>query len=161
MSGSTDRAPSAAENPPGPSKVFDLALARRMLPLVQRIADDLVQAHHQLTLLLPEQEQLDRQKRTLSWPERSRRYRLREEIAGCEQTCLEALAELESLGLTLLDTDLARVGFPTMVNNRRAFFSWQPGDESVLYWNHAGDTNRQTIPVSWMKQASLTSLSRR
>jgi hypothetical protein len=161
MSGSTDnRASRAADNPPGKSKVFDLALARRMLPLVLRIADDLILSQKQLAGLLPEQEQLDRQRRTLAWPERSRRYRLREEIAACEQSSLQALEELEDLGLVLLDMELARIGFPTVVNNRRAFFSWQPREDGILYWNYAGDDHRQTIPVSWLKQANLTVASR-
>src|SRR5215467_3921719 len=144
MSGSTDnRASRAAENPPDRSKVFDLALARRMLPLVVRVADELILAQKQVATLLPEQEQLDRQRRTLAWPERCRRYHLREEIAACEQTSLEALGELENLGLVLLDMELVRVGFPTFVNNRRAYFSWQPGEENILYWNYAGDDHRQ------------------
>ena len=162
MSGSTDnRASSAAENPPDQSKVFDLALSRRMLPLVARIADDLVLAQKQAATLLPEQEVLDRQRRTLAWPERCRRYRVREEIAACEQTSLQAQGELESLGLVLLDMELARVGFPTFVNNRRAYFSWQPGEDTIVYWNYAGDDHRQAIPVSWLKQANLAVASRR
>jgi len=55
MSGSTDNSASrAAENPPDRSKVFDLAMARRMLPLVLRIDDDLSLAKKQITGLLPE-----------------------------------------------------------------------------------------------------------
>src|ERR1700751_2800544 len=122
MSGSRDnKASSAAENAPGPSKVFDLALARRMLPLVQQIGEGMLACHHQLVKLLPEREKLDRQRRTLDWPERARRYNLREEIAACEQTVLESESELESLGLTVLDEETCCVGFPTLVNNRRAF----------------------------------------
>ena len=162
MSGSTDnRASRAAENPPDRSKVFDLALARRMLPLVLRIADDLILAQKQIVGLLPEQEQLDRQRRTLAWPERYRRYQLREEIAACEQSGLRAIEELESLGLVVLDVDHARIGFPTLVNNRRAFFSWQPGEDGILYWSYVGEDHRQTIPVSWLKQANLTVAGRR
>jgi hypothetical protein len=162
MSGSTDnRASSAAENPPDRSKVFDLALARRMLPLVMRIADDLILSQKQLAGLLPEMEQLQRQRRTLPWPERSRLYRLREEIASSEQSIVHTQAELETLGLVPLEMDQARIGFPTFVNNRRAFFSWQPGEDGILYWNYAGDDHRQAIPVSWLKQANLTLTSRR
>jgi hypothetical protein len=162
MSGSTDnRASSAAENSPGPAKVFDLAIARRMLPLVQRIAEEILQSQQQISLLIPEQEALDRQRRSLAWPERARRYQIREEIAGCEQSILQAQGELESLGLGLLDLDPVRVGFPTLVNNRRAFLSWQPGEEGILYWNYAGDATRQPIPVSWLKQANLTLVSHR
>jgi hypothetical protein len=157
MSGSTDnRASSAAENTPGPAKVFDLALARRMLPLVQRIADEIQQNQRQVALLLPEQETLDRERRSLAWPDRLRRYTIREEIAGCEELISHAQCELEALGLRLLDTEYVRVGFPTLVNNRRAFLSWQPGEDGISYWNYLGDNNRQPIPVSWMKQANLT-----
>ena len=161
MSGSTDnRASSPAENPPDRPKVFDLALARRMLPLVSRIADDLILSQKQLAALLPEMEQLQRQRRTLPWLERSRLYRLREEVAASEQASLLAQAELAGLGLVLLEPDQARIGFPTFVNNRRAFFSWQPGEDSILYWNYVGDDHRQAIPISWQKQANLTLASR-
>jgi hypothetical protein len=157
MSGSTDnRASSAAENSSGPAKVFDLAIARRMLPLVQLIAEEILQNQQQVALLLPEQKTLDRERRTLAWPERSRRYNLREDITRCEQSILQAQSELESLGLRLLDPDLVRVGFPTLVNSRRAFLSWQPGEEGISFWNYLGETTRQPIPLSWMKQANLT-----
>jgi hypothetical protein len=160
MSGSRDnKASSAAENTPGPAKVFDLALARRMLPLVQQIAQGLLTGRQQLSVLLPEQEKLDRQRRSLDWPERARRYNLREEIAMCEQCILESQVELESLGLSLLDDEVACVGFPTLVNNRRAFLSWLPGEDTILYWNYAGESERQPIPVSWIKQANLTLVS--
>ena len=150
MSGSTDnRASRAAENPPDRSKVFDLSLARRMLPLVLRIADDLILAEKQITGLLPEQEQLDRQRRTLAWPERCRRYRLREEIAACEKSGLQAIEELESLGLVLLDVDGARIGFPTLVNNRRAYFSWRSGENDLQSWHFAGENLRRPVPASW------------
>jgi hypothetical protein len=162
MSGSRDnKASSAAENPTGPSKVFDLALARRMLPLVQQIAEGIMAGRHQLSLLLPEQEKLDRQRRSLDWPERARRYNLREEIAGFEQSILQSESELESLGLTVLDEETSCIGFPTLVNNRRAFLSWRPGEDGILYWNYAGETERQPIPVSWIKQANLTLVSHR
>ncbi len=131
------------------------------MPLVQRIAQEILHHRQQISILLPEQEALDRQRRSLAWPERARRYRLSEEIAGCEQSILHAQSELESLGLGLLDMELVRVGFPTLVNNRRAFLSWQPGDEGIQYWNYASDGNRQPIPVSWMKQANLTLVSHR
>jgi hypothetical protein len=132
-----------------------------MLPLVQRIVEEILHNRQQISILLPEQEALDRQRRLLAWPERSRRYNLREEIAACEQSILEAQAELESLGLGVLDNDPVRVGFPTLVNNRRAFLSWQSGEDGILFWNYAGDSNRQPIPVSWMKPTSLTLASHR
>jgi hypothetical protein len=76
---------------------------------------------------------------------------LQEEIVALEKELLAALAELEALGLALLDGPLGLVGFPTLVNDRRAYFSWQAGEESLEFWNYAGDTVRRPVPASWTK----------
>jgi hypothetical protein len=131
--------------------VFTLAMAHRMLPLVRRIVADLVHAQQRLGELLPEQERLDRQRRHLAWPERWRRYQLREDIAGIAQHQQEALAELEGLlGVALVDSVEGRVGFPTVVNDRPAFFSWRLGEEVLEHWHFVGETIRRTIPAAWL-----------
>jgi hypothetical protein len=131
--------------------VFALGTARRMLPLVRRVVGDLLQAQRALAQLQPEKAALDRRRRTLDWPARSRRYQLREEIDAHEEDRLEALAELEAvLGLTLLDQETGRLGFPTLVNDRRAFFSWQPDEEGIDYWHFEGEKSRRLVPRSWM-----------
>jgi hypothetical protein len=151
MSGPTeDTASSASEKPERRHEVFALGTARRMLPLVRHVVHDLVQARQVLARLQPEKATLDRQRRNLAWPERSRRYQLDEEIAVYEERLQDALAELEGvLGVVLLDADSGRVGFPTKINERQAFFSWQPSEEGLQYWHFAGDGTRRQIPTSW------------
>jgi hypothetical protein len=131
-----------------------------MLPLVRRIVDDLVSSRDRLRRLLPEMDCLDRRRRELAWPQRSRRYTLREQIADEEQNATQASTELDSLGLVLIDSELGQVGFPTMVNNRKAFFSWRPGEETVYFWHFADDADRRSIPVSWTKSTEFRSRSR-
>jgi hypothetical protein len=157
MSGSTDyRASNPSEKIGRKVRVFDLATARRMLTLVERIVSDIGHARQDLTEMLPEQDRLDRQKRVLSWPERSRRYLLRDEIAAREDSLQDALAELDHLGIELLNPESGRIGFPTLVNHRKAYFSWQPGDETVQFWHYAGETERQPIPAGWSKVVNLS-----
>src|SRR5437588_3954112 len=85
MNGSTEnRAQGASEKPGRRPTVFNLATARRMLPLVQRIVSDVTHYRRLLAGLRPEQCRLDRQRRTLAWPERWRRYQIQEEIAGAD-----------------------------------------------------------------------------
>jgi hypothetical protein len=120
-----------------------------MLPLVGRIARDIAGRHAQLARLRPEQARLERNRRTLAWPERARRYQLQEEVASAERELHDALAELEVLGVVLLDPAAGLVGFPTVVNDRRAFFSWQPGEAGLDFWNYAGDTVRRRVPEAW------------
>ena len=122
MNGSTENAASGA---PGKSSGHDVVLlwstARRMLPLVRRIVNDILHHERRLARLQAEKGRLDRTKRSLAWPERSRRYHLHQEIADCEHDMQDAAAELEVLGVVLLDAGEGRVGFPTRVNDAYAF----------------------------------------
>src|SRR5205809_5814874 len=96
--------------------VLDLPTVRKMLPLVQHIVADLLAAEQQLGSLLWEQEGLDRNRRSLSWPERRRRYHLQDEVNRLDQRRRDAVAELGELGVQVVDTAHGRVGFPTIVN---------------------------------------------
>lgn len=156
MNGSTEnRAQGASEKPGRRSAVLNLATARRMLPLVQRVVSDVMNYQRRLAQLRPEQYLLDRQRRTLAWPERCRRYQIREEVADAERGLQEALAELAALTVVLLDPALGRVGFPTLVNNREAYFSWQVGEDAVNHWHFPEDIARRLIPTSWAKTANV------
>ena len=150
MNGSRENMASGAPEKPGRrGRVISLVTARRMLPLVQRIVADALGCQASLDLLHPEQDHLDRNKRSLSWPQRRRRYNLREEIAGAEHDLERALLELQELGVVLLDPAVGRVGFPTVVNDKPAFFSWQPGEEGIQGWHFAQETKSRPIPPSW------------
>ena len=126
-----------------------------MLPLVQRIVDDVLIHHKTLETLQPEETKLDREKRDLSWPARQRRYQLKDEIAHADQKLQSAFQELKDLGLVLLDPILGQVGFPTLVNNRKAFFSWHPGEDDLRSWLYADEATMRPIPASWLKELNL------
>jgi hypothetical protein len=130
---------------------WDASLA--MLPLVGRIAADVRRLHGTLARLLPERDHLERQRRTLAWPERARRYELEEEVANAEKDFADARAELEVVGVALLDPATGLVGFPTVVNDRPAFFSWHPDEEGLNFWSFAGDSVRRPVPPDWTKPA--------
>jgi hypothetical protein len=152
MNGSKGNAAfNASEMPERRDTVLNLNTARRMLPLVQRVVGDILADRKILDRLQPEQDRLDRHKRDLVWQERQRRYQVHEEVAWVEQHMLTALDELTNLGVSLLEPSTGRVGFPTLVNDRRAFFSWQPGEETLTSWHFAEETTSRPIPPSWWK----------
>jgi hypothetical protein len=153
MNGSAENKAHGASRKPGRSEQnLKLETAQRMLPLVQRIIEDIVACRAALAVLVPEQDRLDRQKRDLTWPERQRRYVVRDEIKSRERSLEESNTELRGLGVTLMDAIKGCVGFPTQVNNRQAFFSWQRGEEGVHFWHFPGEDKRRPIPVSWIKE---------
>jgi hypothetical protein len=43
------------------------------------------------------------------------------------------------------------IGFPTLVNNRRAYFCWHPGETALQYWQFADEETQRPIPASWFK----------
>jgi hypothetical protein len=156
MSGSREhKTRGASELPSRLEGVVNLATANRMTSLLERIVGDYLKHRRCVAELQSEQERLDRHRRDLSWPERSRRYELSEVVANEEQYLLDSLAELEVLGVALVDEQAGQVGIPTLVNDRPAYFSWIPGEESVGFWHFADEVDRRPIPAAWVKQADL------
>ena len=159
MSGSTENRAGPSEKPAAKSAIFSLEIAQRMLPLVQQIVGDIVQNHRLLDQFAAEQRALDRDRRTLDWPRRQRRYQLRDDIAAAERTVQDALSELEGLGLALLIPQEGLVGFPTVVNGRKAYFSWKPNEETLRHWHFIGDSVRRKIPASWVESSDQRLIS--
>jgi hypothetical protein len=152
MGGSTENRTSGAfEKPRGASTTFTWQAAQRRLPLVRHIVAEAFQLQQRLAHMQTEKDHLDENRRSLAWPGRSRRYQLQEEIATQEQTLRVVLSELEALGVVLVAPEHGQVGFPTLVNNRPAFFSWRPGEDDVRHWHFADDLSRQPIPENWTK----------
>ncbi|MBY0527499.1 MAG: DUF2203 family protein [Gemmataceae bacterium] len=150
MNGSAEnRASDATEKSGRREIVLNLGTARRMLPLVARIVGDLTNCQQRLDCLVPELETLDRKRHSLAWPQRERRYQVRDEVTEQERLLRNAHAELEQLGVAVIDTRQGRIGLPTVVNGHLAFFSWLPGDEGIRHWHFAGETVRRSIPTSW------------
>jgi hypothetical protein len=150
------RAPDASENSVESLPILSLTTVQKMLPLVQRIVDDYLDKQHTLLRLEPEEARLDRQRRDLTWPERQRRYEVKEQRVAVEHSMSDAVDELHTLGVLLLDQDTGRVGFPTMVNNRRAYFSWRHGEEGLHCWHFAEDETFRPIPAAWMKEIAVS-----
>ncbi len=139
--------------------VLSLRTVHKMLPLVQRIVDDVLLHHKKIETLQPEELKLDREKRDLGWPARQRRYQLKDEIADADRGLQSAFQELRDLGLVLLDPIIGQIGFPTLVNNRKAYFSWHPGEDSLRSWLYADESTMRPIPSSWLKELNLSTMA--
>jgi len=156
MSNTPNRASNPAGKPRRKEITLDLPTARQMLPLVRSIVSDIVTFRQALTTLAPEQERLDRHRRELAWQERQRRYQLRDEITAAEKSITNAVAELNILGVSLLDAEAGEVDFPTKVNGRPAAFTWKLGDDAVRFWHYSGEEQRRPIPNDWDEPHAVT-----
>lgn len=150
MSGSTHRRNPTIHSKGKPAPLlFELPTARRMLPLVRQIVHELGGLRQTLVELSAECERLDRVRRTLDWPARRRRYQTHEEVTLLGKRYQEAVTELEGLGIVVLDHDRQTLGFPTIVNQRTAYFVWCPAEKDVEHWKFAGTSRVRQIPPEW------------
>lgn len=152
MNGFPKRASQPARSADASEPLFELPTAVKMLPLVRRIVDDLIAADREVARLSDERDALDRHRRDLSWPERKRRYLVHEELTDVEKRRDAAAAELEELGVAVVDPATGRVGFPTVVNNKLAYFSWQSGEDTIQTWHYGHDPRRRAVPEGWFTQ---------
>jgi hypothetical protein len=125
--------------------------ARQMIVLVSRILKDILQGNERRAQLAVEQEHLDEHRLSLPWRERARRYEIQDEIANLDRTVSESRDELDRLGIAILDESTGEAGFPTLVNDRRAFFTWRPTEENLEFWQFEGEPVRRPVPASWTK----------
>jgi hypothetical protein len=155
MNGSPNRASNSSGKVRRRDVPLDLHTARQMVPLVRSIVADIVGTRRRLGFLSPEQEVLDRNRRSLDWSNRQRRYHLQEEKTQAEVDLKRAETELAALGLSLVDADGGRVDFPTKINGRAAAFSWQLGEDALDFWHYSGEDLRRPIPTDWIKGAPI------
>jgi hypothetical protein len=152
--------PKRASGPAGKSHRkdanLDLATAREMLPYVRSIVTDVVQTAETLKKLNPVQEMLEDTRRSLDWKNRQRRYSIQDEIRSAEDHLAEAVSELDSLGVRIVDTANGAVDFPTRIHNRPAAFSWQLGEDSLRFWHYAEEPLRRPIPLDWHASGTLS-----
>ena len=150
MGGFTENQAFEANERPGTSdRIMTWQAGRDMLPLVGQIALDIARLTTRAEQLQQELANLEKLRRNLDWPQRSRRYQLEDEAVAVQADLRAVQTELETLGLTLLDPAVGLVGFPTMVNERRAFFSWHPGEDDLAWWNYAEEFVRRPVPQEW------------
>lgn len=152
MNGFTEpRASGSSDHAGTGDEILTWGVSHAMLPLVGRITADIVAMYQRWLELKPESDRLERMRLSLDWKGRSRRYALQEEMNTLDQQLKSLLNELSALRVVLLDSETGLVGFPTMVNDRRAYFSWKPGEEGLLYWNFAEESHRHPVPESWTR----------
>jgi hypothetical protein len=137
---------------PRPDAVLSLKTVHKMLPLVSRIVAEVLNRHHQMAALQPKEDRLHRERRSLDWAKRKERYLLQSDIATHDRGLQEALEELNQLSVVLLDAEEGRVGFPTLVNNRPAFFTWKPGEDGPHTWQFAEENVTRPIPAAWLQE---------
>lgn len=108
--------------------VFTAAKARRALPLVRRIVEDIAGQYARLGEI---QEMLERlqQRGPIDQVEA-----LQGKMAASTRRIQRYLTELRDIGVYLRDYQSGQVEFPAIHMGRRAMLIWQVGEDDVRLW---------------------------
>jgi len=132
-------------------KIFTPEEANRMLPLVARIADDIVRTYRQVHGAL---RQLDASKQAASEAHGAEAIRLESEIRAHDARVAELLdrfqgliEEIEALGGTVKDYERGAVDFYGELDGEIVYLSWSPGDEQIAFWHPLEDGSEERRPL--------------
>lgn len=131
------------------NRVFTVDQANRTLPLVRRVAEDVVRDYRELERIALEYRQLrdrtDRgdEEQALLNGMKQRMAVLSEGIDGC-------VAELREIGCEMTDQATGTVDFPSVLDDRPVCLCWQSGEDRVEYWHEIteGLRSRKPLPVT-------------
>ena len=131
-----------------PARLFTVEQANRMLPLVRRIVEDIVQDYARWREQVGVLEVVSAGRRGDAPPN---------EAEKVEQDTLRLAAdieryvfELKELGVDFKGFDQGLVDFPAELEGRRVYLCWKLGEESVEPWHdiEAGFAGRQKLEFS-------------
>jgi hypothetical protein len=126
-------------------RVYTLAEANGILPLLEAIAAEVIERRDLRRQLLRQRSELEQ----AHTPEG-----LRHELASldariCDQDegLQKARAELEDLGMTVLRTNPLTVHIPGQSRSGQVVFCWQEGEEHVCYGHPVGEEEDARRPL--------------
>lgn len=120
--------------------------ANRALPLVRRIADDLVTRYEDWRTLV-ERFELATTRSTGQAPD-AEAERLAREIQRAAADIEGFVNELTALGVECKSIERGLLDFPGELDGRRVYLCWMRGEPAVTHWHEldAGFAGRQPLP---------------
>lgn len=124
-------------------KRFSLIEANRALPLVKRIAVDLVRTHTEARAL---HSQLARKL------DRAVRLEIEARLDRVVTTLQSYVDELTDIGVDLKDYQLGLVDFISFHQGRDVCLCWKLGEEQITHWHELDEGFQSRQPVSILQQ---------
>lgn len=130
-----------------PARLFTLEQANRMLPLVRRIVEDIVQDYARWQEQVGVLEVVAAGRRVDSPADEAEK--VEQDAQRLAADIERYVSELNGLGVDFKGFDLGLVDFPAEIDGRRVYLCWKLGEESVEYWHDvdAGFAGRQKLEL--------------
>lgn len=131
-----------------PVRLFTIEQANRMLPLVRRIVEDIVQDYARWREQVGVLEVVAAGRRGDSPPDEAEK--VEQDAQRLAADIERYVTELKELGVDFKGFDQGLVDFPAELEGRRVYLCWKLGEESVEHWHdlEAGYAGRQRLVTS-------------
>ncbi len=129
--------------PSRPRRRFTLEQANKALPLVKRVAGDIVRTHGQAIQLQQDMERA----------EAKRKSEIQSQLESTLHRLEDLVDELSEIGCDLKDYQMGLIDFTGRHNGHDVCLCWKVGEEHIDYWHEidSGYAGRQ--PVSTLKES--------
>lgn len=131
-----------------PARLFTIEQANRMLPLVRRIVEDIVQDYARWREQVGVLEVVAAGRRGDSPPDEAEKVELDTQRLAADIE--RYVGELRELGVDFKGFDEGLVDFPAEIDGRRVYLCWKLGEDAVEHWHDvdAGFAGRQRVVTS-------------
>jgi hypothetical protein len=128
-----------------PARLFTIEQANRMLPLVRRIVEDIVQDYARWREQVGVLEVVAAGRRGDSPADEAQK--VEEDAQRLAADIERYVTELRELGVDFKGFEQGLVDFPAEIDGRRVYLCWMLGEESVEHWHDvdAGFAGRQRV----------------
>ncbi|NIA08144.1 MAG: DUF2203 family protein [Actinobacteria bacterium] len=121
----------------GEKRLFSVEQANSSLPLVKRIAHDIIQTAGEVRDYQEQFESLQ------SKGDPGQAESTMAKIAKTREKYQQLLRELSALGCRLGDEISGTVEFPAVVNGRQVVLSWRMGESQINHWHDLGQDSQE------------------
>ncbi|MGK2936083.1 MAG: DUF2203 domain-containing protein [Gemmatimonadaceae bacterium] len=131
-----------------PARLFTIEQANRMLPLVRRIVEDIVQDYARWREQVGVLEVVAAGRRGDSPPDEAEK--VEQDAQRLAADIERYVTELRELGVDFKGFDQGLVDFPAEINGRLVYLCWKLGEDAVEHWHDvdAGFAGRQKLVTS-------------
>ena len=131
-----------------PARLFTIEQANRMLPLVRRIVEDIVQDYARWREQVGVLEVVAAGRRGDSPPDEAEK--VEQDTQRLAADIERYVGELRELGVDFKGFDEGLVDFPAEIDGRRVYLCWKLGEDSVEHWHEvdAGFAGRRRLVTS-------------
>ncbi len=120
------------------SKILSLEEANRMLPLLDKIVNDIMKTWEEIIRKRTELECIE--KNPNQGTDDNRIQELKSDLNRLIDRINGFIREVEELGCFVEEFKRGIINFPSLYVGRKVFLCWKPGDSEVRYWHELDES---------------------